>query len=141
MAGMAGSEVKAEIQAIVVVSQVVPKPIEDVWQVLMTEEGAEALLGKGGRLGDKGHPWRAEDGTNGVTRSFHPLEQIRFTWRRDDHDPARSSMVKLELSRAAKKGTLLEITHDNLPAEADHDFLVNHWQQALARISEKAMNK
>ena len=56
----------------VVVSRLVSHPIKDVWKVLLTDEGTEALLGAGGKLGDKGQNWQADDGTHGVTRSFHP---------------------------------------------------------------------
>lgn len=139
MTEKAAGEAKAEIQAIVVVSKVIAKPIKDVWQVLMTDAGAEALLGVGGRLAEKGHPWRAEDGANGVIRSFHPLEQIRFTWRSSETDP-KSSMVKLELSKAKVNDTMLELTHGNLASQADHDALAARWQAALDRIGEAVEN-
>ena len=65
----------------VTVSRTVSFPVKRVWQVLVTDEGAEALLGPGSHFGDKGHTWSAVDGRTGVIRTFHPLEEIRFSWR------------------------------------------------------------
>ncbi|GAA1388406.1 SRPBCC domain-containing protein [Luteococcus peritonei] len=121
----------------VVVSRLVSHPIKDVWKVLLTDEGTEALLGPGGRLGDKGQGWQADDGTHGVTRSFHPLEQIRFSWHRDENAPA--TLVDLHLSAEGEDRTKLEIVHDKLPADADRDWLTEHWTKALDRISEDAL--
>src|SRR5690606_6524108 len=58
------------------IEKIVPKPLDKVWECLLTEAGIEALLGEGARLGTKGEPWHAADGTYGVTRSYHPLEQV-----------------------------------------------------------------
>ena len=79
----------------VVVNREVSYPLKSVWNVLMTAAGMEALLGEGGRLGDKGDRWQAQDGTYGVTRSFHPLEQIRFSWHRGEDAPR--TLVDLHL--------------------------------------------
>lgn len=121
----------------VVVSRLVSHPIKDVWKVLLTDEGTEALLGAGGKLGDKGQNWQADDGTHGVTRSFHPLEQIRFSWHRGEDTPP--TLVDLRLSRQGEDQTKLEIIHDKLPAEADRAWLEEHWTRALERISEDAL--
>ena len=77
------------------VSLTVHKQLRDVWAALMTPEGNEALLGEGGRLGSKGDDWRSADGAYGVTRSFHPMEQIRFSWHADDDAPR--TVVDLQL--------------------------------------------
>lgn len=120
----------------VTVSRQVPHSVKSVWQVLMTDSGAEALLGQGARLGDKGHKWSAEDGTCGVTRSFHPLEQIRFSWHETEDSPA--TIVDLHLSDEGDQ-TNLEIVHDHLPGGIDRDKLTQHWADALQRIDQDAL--
>ena len=130
------SEATGEIKATVVVAQVLPQPVKDVWAVLMTDEGAEALLGEGGRLGAKGSAWRSNDGHNGVTRSFPPLEQIRFSWR-SERATDKASMVNLELS-PEDGGTRINLTHSDLWEEADYDTVLSHWKKALRTIAELA---
>ncbi len=115
----------------VVVSRVVSHPVKNVWQVLMTTEGMEALLGPGGRLGDKGDRWQADDGTYGVTRSFHPLEQIRFSWHADDEAPR--TLVDLHLIAQGDAETLLEIRHEHI-GDLDPAVLEKHWEDSLTRI-------
>ncbi|MDO4717293.1 MAG: SRPBCC domain-containing protein [Propionibacteriaceae bacterium] len=117
----------------VTVSRSVSKPLKSVWVTLMGPAGAEALLGPGGQITEKGHVWRAADGAHGVTRSFHPLEQIRFSWHKDDDDPA--SLVDVRLASEGE-GTLLSITHEHLHEGADRQWLRQRWSEALERIDE-----
>ncbi len=132
------SEAPGELQdTAVVVSRAVSHPLKNVWNVLMTDEGAEALLGPGARLGDKGHTWRAEDGTTGVCRSFHPLEQIRFSWHADADAP--KTVVDVHLTAIDANTTMLEIVHDHLPLDLDRAALEHHWQDALDRIDSEAL--
>ena len=73
------------------VSALLTHDLNHVWHVLTTNEGAAAVLGEGATLGGKGEPWRAADGTHGVWRTYHPLEQVRVSWHADDErdlDPA-----------------------------------------------------
>ncbi len=121
----------------VVVSKVVSHPLKSVWSVLMTKAGNEALLGPGGQLGGKGDNWEAEDGTYGVTRSFHPMEQIRFSWHQDADSPR--TMVDLRLSAQGDDATLLEITQDHVGSGLDPARLQAHWEDALARIENDAL--
>lgn len=118
------------------VERVVPHPVPDVWKVLLTDDGTEALLGPGGKLGDKGHTWQANDGTHGVTRSFHPMEQIRFSWHRDEDAPA--TIVDLHLVPEGET-TKLQLIHDHLDESADREWLTRHWTDALARIEADAL--
>ena len=115
----------------VAVSRVVPTALEAIWGVLMKPEGAEALLGEGGQLGNKGEDWRASDGTYGITRSFHPKEQIRFSWHA--HDGAPVTFVDLRM-KVANDGTELTLVHEHLPKEADLDALRSRWEAALDSI-------
>ena len=131
------SEAAGKTEDTVVVQRQVSHELKNVWNVLMTDEGAEALLGPGAHLGDKGHTWIAEDGTRGVTRSFHPMEQIRFSWHADEASPA--TVVDLHLRRVDDDTTSLEIVHDHLYAGIDRDRLADHWSRALERIDNDAL--
>ncbi|MHA6513567.1 SRPBCC family protein [Tessaracoccus sp. Z1128] len=117
------------------VTRVVARPLESVWAVLMKPHGAEALLGAGGQLGNKGEDWRAADGTYGVTRSFHPKEQIRFSWHASDGAPR--TVVDLHM-RPSGDQTELELIHDHLPEDVDADALEHRWESALERIEGAA---
>lgn len=121
----------------VVVTRQVAHPLADVWKVLLTDEGAEALLGPGGKLGEKGHTWQADDGTHGVTRSFHAQEQIRFSWNKSTDAPP--TLVELDLAKAGDDATDLTITHSHLPEGADREKLTEHWTKALDRINDDAL--
>lgn len=128
------SEANGESQdTAVVVSRSVSKPLKSVWVTLMSPEGAEALLGQGGQITEKGHVWQSASGAHGVTRSFHPLEQIRFSWHRDDDDPA--SLVDVRLA-AADDGTTLSIVHEHLHENSDRVWIQEHWTEALDRLEE-----
>jgi uncharacterized protein YndB with AHSA1/START domain len=111
---------------------VVARPVEDVWRVLAGPAGPEALLGPGATLGRKGEPWRADDGTHGVLRSYHPLEQVRFSWHADADAPA--TMVQLDLA-ADGDGTRISLRQEHLDGSADAGALRQRWAQALERLS------
>ncbi len=115
------------------VVQHVPRPINEVWARLTQRDGIEAFLGEGAMLGDKGDPWRAADGTRGVTRSYHPQEQVRVSWHADDDAPA--TVVDLQMRREGE-GTLLTLRHEHLPDDLDRDALVARWHAALHRLTE-----
>jgi uncharacterized protein YndB with AHSA1/START domain len=117
---------------VVEVSRVVPFPIDKVWQLLTTSEGAEALLGQGAMLGTKGEPWRCEDGSHGVVRSYHPMEQVRLTWHADEH--AAATLVDLRLT-AEGSDTRLDLRHERLADPMLSQNMPHHWDEALARIS------
>lgn len=119
-----------------VVERSVSIPLKDVWDGLMTRKGAEALLGEGGELGLKGESWEAVDGSRGVIRSFHPMEQIRFTWRADADAP--STLVELDLTREGEDATHLKFTQTKLDASADREALRAKWDQVLDRIAATA---
>lgn len=115
----------------VTVSRLVSKPLKSVWVTLMSPQGAEALLGPGGQITEKGHVWRSASGAHGVTRSFHPLEQIRFSWHQNEDDPA--SLVDLRLA-ADGDVTTVSIVHDHLHEASDRQWLKAHWGEVLDRI-------
>ncbi len=116
----------------VVLSRHVPSSVKEVWRRLVTDEGANAILGEGAVLGEKGHSWRSADGTYGVVRSYHPLEQIRFSWHSDDDSP--STMVDLRVKAVDDDQTLVEITHDRLGPDVDLTEIHSRWENALNRF-------
>lgn len=113
------------------ISRVVPQPIDKVWQVLTTTAGAEALLGSGAQLGTKGQPWHSADGSHGVVRSYHPMEQVRITWHADENAPA--TLVDLQLT-AEGDGTRMGLRHERIQDVALSQSLQQHWEAALGRI-------
>ncbi len=117
------------------VSRSVSKPVKEIWKLLATREGAEALLGPGGELGDKGDSWRASDGTYGVVRSFHPLEQIRFSWHAAEEAP--KTIVELDLVPEGDD-TLVEITQSGVPPYFDAAALTKKWEKALELLASAA---
>ena len=116
---------------VIEVSRVVPFPIDKVWQLLTTSAGAEALLGTGAKLGTKGEPWRSEDGSHGVVRSYHPMEQVRLSWHADEHAPA--TLVDLRLT-AQGGSTRLDLRHEHLDDAALRASMTQRWDEALGRI-------
>jgi len=97
----------------------------------MAPAGAEALLGPGAEFGEKGHTWASADGRNGVVRTVHPLEEIRFTCRQDDQ--SSPSIVRIDLVPDGDETTLV-VTHSNLAEGMDAE-VAKRWQDALERIS------
>jgi uncharacterized protein YndB with AHSA1/START domain len=116
---------------VIEVSRVVPFPIDKVWQLLTTSAGAEALLGKGAKLGTKGEPWHAVDGSHGVMRSYHPMEQMRLTWHADEH--ATATLIDLRLTSEGSE-TRLDLRHERLDDAALGQSLPQHWDETLGRI-------
>lgn len=115
------------------VTRTVPCSAEHVWECLITREGTEALLGPGAFLGSKGETWRSEDGTHGVVRSYHPLEQLRVSWHGSEDDPA--SLVDLHLVPDGD-ATRLDLVHERLHDGDDPDGLRRRWDDALGRLGE-----
>jgi uncharacterized protein YndB with AHSA1/START domain len=113
------------------VSRAVPQPPDDVWHVLTTPSGAEALLGKGAELGGKGEPWRSADGSHGVVRSYHPMQQVRISWHADEH--AASTLVELHLLPEGE-GTRLSLRYQETPDAGVNADLRQRWSDALGRI-------
>ena len=128
-----GDTIVNPVDTTVTVSRSVSQPIKQFWKLLVTREGAEALLGPGGELGDKGDSWHAADGTYGVIRSYHPLEQIRFSWHAEPDAP--KSLVDLHLVQQSEDSTVVEIRHEHIPDGWDVDAITEHWESALERIA------
>lgn len=121
-----------QVDAIEVV-QHVQRPIAQVWSRLTQQEGIEAFLGTGARLGGKGDPWRASDGTYGVTRSYHPEQQVRVSWHADDDAPP--TLVDLQMVPEGD-GTLLTLRHEHLTADMDREALCARWDAVMHRLTQ-----
>jgi uncharacterized protein YndB with AHSA1/START domain len=106
----------------------IPAGIPQVWQHLVSADGTRALLGEGARLGSKGEPWHASDGSHGVVRSFHPLEQLRVTWH--PHEDGPLSLLDVQL-RAEGDGTRIDLYHEGRGIAGDPRGDMDHWQRAL----------
>ena len=104
-----------------------------VWQHLISPSGTEALLGDGARLGSKGEPWHAADGTRGVVRSYHPLEQIRVSWHPYEDGPL--SMLDVQLHPDGD-GTRVDLYHEGRGIAGDPRGDQKHWVDALGRLAD-----
>lgn len=108
-------------------------PVGAVWQALVSPEGTAAWLGEGAVLRDKGQSYHCADGTAGVVRSFHPLEQLRLSWHSGaDVEP---SLIEVDLT-VAGAGTTLRLWHEGVP-DSDRPAMQQRWQrqlEALARL-------
>lgn len=124
------------VDTTVTVSRSVSLSAKEFWKLLVTRAGAEALLGPGGELGDKGDSWHAADGTFGVIRSYHPLEQIRFSWHAADEAP--KTIVDVHLRAAGDSETTVEIVHEHIPSYFDAGKLSRRWETALEKLASAA---
>ena len=110
----------------------VQAPAAKVWEHLISPSGTEALLGAGARIGNKGEPWRASDGSYGVVRSFHPVEQVRVTWH--PHEDGPLSMLDVQL-RPEGDSTRVEVFHEGRGIANDPRGDWQHWDEALGRLA------
>jgi uncharacterized protein YndB with AHSA1/START domain len=117
------------------VSRQVAAPLTHVWEVLVSPQGAAALLGEGAVLGAKGEPYHCANGASGVLRSYHPLEQLRVSWHETPDSPP--SIVELDL-RADGDGAVLELTQNHLSDAADVEALTQLWTAALDAVAAVA---
>jgi len=115
------------------VSAVLTHDISHVWHVLSTNDGVAAFLGEGAKLGNKGEHWQAADGTHGVWRSYHPMEQVRLSWHASDDAPR--SLVDLHLAPQGEQ-TFVSIRHEQV--SGDVGTLEQRWTEALARLDAAA---
>jgi uncharacterized protein YndB with AHSA1/START domain len=111
---------------------ILPAPVGVVWEALVSPEGTATWLGEGAVLGDKGQSYHCADGTAGVVRSFHPLEQLRLSWHHEvDLEP---SLIEIDLA-VEGAGTSLRLWHDGLPV-AERPAMREHWQKRLRTLAE-----
>jgi uncharacterized protein YndB with AHSA1/START domain len=117
------------------VSQEVSAPLGHVWEVLVSPQGSAALLGEGAVLGGKGEPYHCSDGTRGVVRSYHPLEQLRLSWHATEDAPP--SLVEIDLTGQGAT-TLLELRHEHLDGAGLADAVLDRWTAGLEALAARA---
>ena len=91
----------------------------------------------GAQLGEKSHTWQSHNNQQGVIRNFHPLEQIRFSWRL--HDSSAPTKVSVDLIPQDANSTRIEITHSQLGDDAKSDWIKDRWTAALDRIESECL--
>jgi hypothetical protein len=131
-----GQDTEDHHHPVVQVSRSVAAPLTHVWEVLVSDTGAQALLGDGARLGAKGEPYRTVDGANGVLRSYHPLEQLRVSWHENADAPA--SIVEVDLRADGDAATVLDLRQEHLPPATDVRALETRWHAALDALALRA---
>ena len=107
-------------------------PVERVWEMIVSPAGARVLLGPGAKFAGKGEPWRSKDGPSGVLRSYHPQEQLRWSWHETPDAPA--TIVELDLQPDGA-GTRLDLHHHGVE---DPPAYQARWTSALDRLRAMA---
>lgn len=129
IAGKSGSGLTVEV------SRIVQASVDHVWEVLVSPGGTAALLGEGAVLGGKGEHYYCADGTSGVLRSYHPLEQIRVSFHETPDSPP--SIVEVDL-RADGEATVIDVRHERIPDESLRSVLEQRWTAGLDAFSAVA---
>ncbi len=117
------------------VSKTLDHPIEQVWDFITSPEGTALWLGQGSELqNQKGGPYETADGTVGETRSFHPRERIRLTWRPEtwDHD----SVVQVTVSPSGSGRTILRFHQERLASADERSQQRDHWRVVMGSVIE-----
>lgn len=109
------------------------RPVATVWQALISPQGAAVWLGEGAVLGGKGESYHCTDGTMGVVRSYHPLEQLRVSWHADEFAPF--SLIEVDLE-ADGDATGLRLRHDGITDARQRETLEHRWTQRLDALSD-----
>jgi uncharacterized protein YndB with AHSA1/START domain len=131
MATSVGVETEGTVQIEVHVNA----SVSAVWNALTSRDGTAVWLGPGAVLGDKGQSYRCDDGSYGVVRTFHPLEQLRLTWHAAGGEPG--SMIEVDVT-PVPSGTRLRLWHEGLHA-AGRELMRPRWSahiSALLRLAE-----
>lgn len=123
-------------QPTVRVSRTVSAPVVHVWEVLVSPQGSAALLGEGAVLGSKGEPYHCADGTSGVVRSYHPLEQLRVSWHGTPDSPP--TILEVDVRSDGDGSTRLDVSQDHLWHGVDVDELNRRWEASLDRVASLA---
>jgi uncharacterized protein YndB with AHSA1/START domain len=106
-------------------------PVGAVWRALISPEGTAVWLGTGAVLGDKGQSYHCADGSAGVVRIFHPLEQLRLSWHHDADD--EPSLIEVDVTPEGER-TRLRLWHDGLAPEFRPAMQIR-WQQRLEALA------
>jgi uncharacterized protein YndB with AHSA1/START domain len=124
--------VEAEAARPVRVRMSVNKQVGAVWQALVSADGTATWLGPGAVLGDKGQSYACSDGSAGVVRSFHPLEQLRLSWHARPDAPA--TLVEVDVTPEGT-GTQLRLWHEGLSAD-EAPMMQRRWEERLHALTD-----
>jgi uncharacterized protein YndB with AHSA1/START domain len=136
-----GSEAEAPVDGVsdatlvIDVSRSIQAPVGRVWQLLVSPEGTQAWLGEGAVLGGKGEPYHCADGSSGVVRSYHPLEQLRVTWHQTPDSPP--TLVEVDL-RSDADTTTLDLRHHRIESHDLRAALRQRWASGLDALARRA---
>jgi uncharacterized protein YndB with AHSA1/START domain len=118
-------------EKVVHVQLMVKASVSAVWRTLVSPRGTAVWLDEGAVLGDKGQSYHCADGSAGVVRSFHPLEQLRLSWHADAG--SESTLIEIDVTPEAD-GTRVRLWHDGLPAHL-RPQMRERWQQRLEALA------
>jgi uncharacterized protein YndB with AHSA1/START domain len=110
------------------ISRTVDQPVGAVWQALISPQGTGIWLGDGAVLGGKGESYHCSDGSTGVVRSYHPLEQLRVSWHADENAPA--TLIEVDLMPDGD-ATTVRVHHQGIADAGHRNNLESRWAARL----------
>jgi uncharacterized protein YndB with AHSA1/START domain len=116
-------------------ARTVTQPAGAVWQALISPQGTGIWLGEGAVLGGKGESYHCTDGSTGVVRSYHPLEQLRVSWHADDYAPA--TLIEVDLVPDGDT-TTIRFQHDGITDTGQRAALESRWSSRLDDLATYA---
>ena len=120
------------VDTTVTVSRSVSQPVKEIWKLLVTREGAEALLGAGGELGDKGDSWHAATAPSASSAPTTRWSRSASAGTRQRR-PRRPSSRWTCPRRTTPRGGDPPRAH---PGGWDTEAITEHWESALDRLVE-----
>ena len=117
------------------IARTVGQPVGAVWQALISPQGTGIWLGEGAMLGGKGESYHCTDGSTGVVRSYHPLEQLRVSWHADDYAPA--TLIEVDLVPDGDS-TTVRVQHDGISDAGQRAALESRWSARLDDLAAYA---
>ena len=120
-----------DLRGSVDLTRTVHQPVGTVWQALISPQGTGIWLGEGAVLGGKGESYHCADGSTGVVRSYHPLEQLRVSWHADDYAPA--SLIEVDLTNDGE-ATTVHLHHDGITDAGQRAALESRWNSRLDEL-------
>jgi uncharacterized protein YndB with AHSA1/START domain len=116
------------------VSKTIPYSVEQVWDLLTSDDGIRIWLGAGARLEPRrGAPYETDAGTTGEIRGFREHDRVRLTWRPPDWD--HDSTVQFSVSPSGDR-TVLRFHQERLADAAERDRQRAHWQRVMTAVLE-----
>lgn len=119
------------------VSRTLDHPVEDVWELVASDQGLDIWLGEGARpTPERGTPWRARDGATGETRGYRELDRIRVTARAADADADAETTIQVAVRAAPGGRAMLRLHEERLAGPEERERRRAHWQDVLGRLEQ-----